>query len=951
MLKKIIMLCLAGTVGIALGGVPSKTCVSSGKLLPVSRITVVPEKGNLLADFAAEELVRILNQSGNPAVRADKPGKEFNILLGDSAVARDKGIDVRTLPPDGFRILRDGNTLYIAGHDTPARSPFKDSTTTGWGYAKGTLYGVYEFLERFADVRFYFPGEMGTLIPRKQLLLPGKIDIVDYPARIERSYLSPLSAGGRWYPMKQDRKRPSPSLLSTLRFRAKFIAPHMSNALQFGDYIRRFRTSHPEYFAVDPAGRIIADIRHKHRTQLCLSSGIKEEIYQDVKAFFTGKPATSRGLREWHQRMFLPGYVSLVHDDSFVWCACAKCRMLADETKVWSNPAEQQKVSNAVWKFACDIAARLKKEGFPGKIIMAAYAPYDLVPECEIPDNVVPVVAVFPGPQGDHPKRRANDALLNAWRKKLGRKFLVRTWPGKYMTRAIPGVPAFKHNLVGAYFSARKDWFSGVYMDEMCDFQIFRVLNLYVFMKLAWNPDCDYKALISEYFKRMFGVGAPFLRKYYDEMELIWDREIIKGTTSTNYGGRDIVAQYRELWTDIFTAERMEQFAGYFDSAEKAAGSDPDARKRIRFMRAQIFDPLREQWQTYQADQNTLDTWQAPVPGKIHLRARSGQVNEVNTVVSIHETNDSFLIEAECEEPRMDLIRSDVKDNDTGKAWQDSTFEVFLNPSGDRKNYYQWVINANGALDDYHYIVNAIAPGKRWKSHAAAEVKKREDGWRCRLVIPKSSLGRYEKDGFPAMFARRRVLKREAPVKEEYYYWSPLTGAKLAVPDKWGTLLLNPKKSVERRNIYPDGGFASLDLKNPKRRIYITSNPEMQKVSLDHRSFIRDGRSLRLTSHLKKTMHADLPIQGLLPGRRYRLSFFCRLENVQGEGLVVSLFCGPRKGISPMKRWLNGTLGWFRLVFELKIPEDFPAGQKAVIITLRNAVGDAWIDDLRIEEI
>ena len=188
-------------------------------------------------------------------------------------------------------------------------------------------------------------------------------------------------------------------------------------------------------------------------------------------------------------------------------------------------------------------------------------------------------------------------------------------------------------------------------------------------------------------------------------------------------------------------------------------------------------------------------------------------------------------------------------------------------------------------------------------------------------------------------------------MKEEYYYWSPLTGAKLAVLDKWGTLLLNPKKSVERRNIYPDGGFASLDLKNPKRRLYITSNPEMQKVSLDHRSFIRDGRSLRLTSHLKKIMHADLPIQGLLPGRRYRLSFFCRLENVQGEGLVVSLFCGPRKGISPMKRRLNGTIGWFRLVFELKIPEDFPAGQKAVIITLRNAVGDAWIDDLRIEEI
>ena len=28
-----------------------------------------------------------------------------------------------------------------------------------------TLFGVYEFLERFADCRFYFPGELGPSGP------------------------------------------------------------------------------------------------------------------------------------------------------------------------------------------------------------------------------------------------------------------------------------------------------------------------------------------------------------------------------------------------------------------------------------------------------------------------------------------------------------------------------------------------------------------------------------------------------------------------------------------------------------------------------------------------------------------------------------------------------------------------------------------------------------------
>ena len=178
------------------------------------------------------------------------------------------------------------------------------------------------------------------------------------------------------------------------------------------------------------------------------------------------------------------------------------------------------------------------------------------------------------------------------------------------------------------------------------------------------------------------------------------------------------------------------------------------------------------------------------------------------------------------------------------------------------------------------------------------------------------------------------------------------------VPDKWGTLLLNPEKSAKKTNLYKDGGFASLNLdtrRDPvtgRRNISTTLVPGKQTVALDDRSFIRDGRSLRLSSRLKKNMHADLPVNAMKPGRRYRLSFFCRLEHVQGEGLDVSLFCGPGKGIAPMrKRRLHGTLGWHRLVFDLEIPADYPENRQAVIITMRNATGDIWIDDLRVEEL
>ena len=939
---------------------PEKKFLQAGRSRPVGEITVVAAKGNKLAAFAAEELLRALKKAGNPAGRSARPAKSgTNIFLGDCPEARAAGVSSQGLPPDGYRIVRNGGNVFIAGRDTPGYSPAHDGSTQGVGNDKGTLFGVYEFLERFADVRFYFPGEMGTLIPWKELSLPEKIDIVDYPAWIDRSYLSHWSVGGKWYPGEPEyRGRPTGSRLATCRFRARFIMPLMTNAIHFGEYVRRFRKTNPDYFARDEKGRIIADLPGKHNAQFCLSSGIKEEVYQDVKNYLLGRPAAERNLTRYDVHMFFPGYVNLTQEDGFVWCACDKCAKIALNSRLREDPSEQKKVSTAVWKFTCDIAARLKKEKVPGTVVMLAYHPYNLVPDCEIPDNVLPVVVVFPGPQGDHPMRRVNDALLDAWRKKSGGKILVRTWTGKYMTRAIPGVPAFKHNIVGAYFSARKEWFSGAFMDEHSDFQIFRVLNLYVFMKLAWNPDCDYKALIAEFFRRMFGAGGDFVRKYYDEMELIWDREIIKGTTSTGLGGRDIVAQYRELWTEIFTEERIKRFDGYFDAAEKAAQNDPDALKRIRFMREQVFDPVRTQWRTYRENQNSLDTWQAPVPGTVHLRPRKGQVNEVNTVVKLGETGDAFVFEADCEEPHMDKIVSSVTKNDTGNVWHDSTFEIFLNPSGDRKNYFQLVVNANGALDDYHYIVNAKSPGIKWNSGASVSAEKRSGSWRCRITVPKSALGNYVKDGFPVLFARHRVLREKGLVQEAYYYWSPLTGAELMVPDKWGTLLLDPEKSAEKTNLYRDGGFATLDpvscldLVTRKRRISMTLVPGKQEVTVDTRSFIRDGRSLRLTSRLKKNMHADLPVNAMKPGKRYRLSFFCRLENVQGEGLDVSLFCGPGKGFAPMrKRRFNGTLGWHRLVFDLEIPADYPENRQAVIITMRNATGDIWIDDLRVEEL
>ena len=56
-------------------------------------------------------------------------------------------------------------------------------------FERATLFGVYEFLDRYVGVRFYFPGELGTVVPRTDAVaVPKDIDLMIAPAFTVRSF-------------------------------------------------------------------------------------------------------------------------------------------------------------------------------------------------------------------------------------------------------------------------------------------------------------------------------------------------------------------------------------------------------------------------------------------------------------------------------------------------------------------------------------------------------------------------------------------------------------------------------------------------------------------------------------------------------------------------------------------------------------------------------------------
>ena len=170
----------------------------SSRLVGASQIEIVLENRTPLLTFAAEEMQRFLSQATGkniPIVTRPSQGVT-SLVLGDCALARAAGLDVSKLASEGFYIKRIGEDIYLLGLDAPTADP--KANPWGMWLHRGSLNAVYDFLERFVGIRFYFAGKYGTIVPSvSKLELPDEIDIMDRPDLIGRtSQIPPAEAGG-----------------------------------------------------------------------------------------------------------------------------------------------------------------------------------------------------------------------------------------------------------------------------------------------------------------------------------------------------------------------------------------------------------------------------------------------------------------------------------------------------------------------------------------------------------------------------------------------------------------------------------------------------------------------------------------------------------------------------------------------------------------------------------
>ena len=165
------------------------------------------------ASYAAEELRdHIALATGVRLPIVDKVPADSStpvVLVGPSEAAEARGVSAKGLKLEEHRIKTGANWLVLLGDDTDG-TPFQDIKGAKAAKRGGTLLAVYRWLEDALGVRWFMPGELGTVVPHADRVEVAAADISATPALQVRQHqffqtrdkgpkTEPDSELGRWY--------------------------------------------------------------------------------------------------------------------------------------------------------------------------------------------------------------------------------------------------------------------------------------------------------------------------------------------------------------------------------------------------------------------------------------------------------------------------------------------------------------------------------------------------------------------------------------------------------------------------------------------------------------------------------------------------------------------------------------------------------------------------------
>jgi len=433
---------------------------------------------------AAAKLQGFLEQIGGaelPIVEDSAAPQDKEFVVGDT---NRYTIDYEPLGTDGFIIKATENKIVLAG-----------------GKPRGTLYSVYDFLEKFLDCRWL--SKDVKIIPERDIVaVPKEIDELEIPAFI---YRQPTTV---WAQTSIDE-----DYALANRVNAQGMIGNSTNAEALGGIISwpvthsalailppdKYIAEHPEYFAKEEDGTPIP-CEHGENNP-CLTNPDVIQIYIDY------------ALDKMRDNPKLQG-ISMGLNDSGTVCQCRDCKAIY----AVENPGAGQ--SGALMRVLNRVCEALEGAGHTQVTINAfAYGTATTPPKVDLHPQIVihfcPINMCYmhgPGECDYWENAYYFDEVLAGWGK-IAKKITVFEYPMSYNQPGIPypiwGVLQdyiqfyYENNIVGLTQCTCTIHDVGLY-----------VMLGYMYARLLWNPYLDMEALYRDFLPNYYGGGWQYVREY-----------------------------------------------------------------------------------------------------------------------------------------------------------------------------------------------------------------------------------------------------------------------------------------------------------------------------------------------------------------------------------------------------------------------------------------------------
>jgi hypothetical protein len=572
LLSGVALLCAALSVAAADRGA---FLVQDGR--PAS-VIVLPAQPNAVERYAAQELsAHVARATGATlAVHNEdalaRAGAAIRIYLGNTQAAQRAGLDGKKLARETFTLRGADQALFIVGRDESGDPLDRDTSA-------GTLFGVYEWLERELGVRWLWPGDPGTYVPGTRDVALRAIDVTVQPQLFQR-HVRPGTGFKSGNPALGFTQKAAEEYA---RAQAVFLRRHrmgrsekFSYGHAFTDWWQKYGQEHPEWFQLVKGKR--GPEKPGARYSMCVSNpGLHAQI---VKLWRERGGAKTDG----------PSYINAVENDILGLCECENCR-------AWDGPTPPDAmkyyapnfkvygsrfVSDRYARFALAIQQLAAKENPNVTVVGYVYFNYFQAPTSGVKLNehillgFCPSAGWYPRTDDEHEwyKRQWAD-----WRKTGARLF----FRPNYFLDAYSMPFIFAHQFADDFQHGVRHGMVATDFDSLTGQWSTQGPSLYLLMRLHVTPNANVDALLADYYAG-FGPAAAQVKAYFD----YWEDYTMRNRGLITDVFYDRVAIRWRTWAKaphrVFPPATFAPAEALLARAATAAGADRAARERVAFL-------------------------------------------------------------------------------------------------------------------------------------------------------------------------------------------------------------------------------------------------------------------------------------------------------------------------------------------------------------------------------